>query len=1126
MNPNQIQLPPNKGEAQPIKPESFAKNTVVSVPQSIPKKELNESYMTDAHLLTLSQLSEKYGTDLNIETIQNSKGLTSKKADELFHLYGKNALTPPKEMPEILKFLSHLLNFLNLLLFGAGILSLVIYITDTTQPINLWLALFLLILVFFNMSVTYLLERSSSNVMKQFKKMLPPKCKVIRDGHEDEKKAESLVAGDLVKINGGDRIPADIRVILSRGLKVEQSALNGESEEIEIGSESQSNELMDSRNIIFNGCFCLEGSAMGVVINTGDRTFLGLVAAQTTRTKGEETKFQQEIKGFVRFVFILGIIMAIIVYAIGISQGGNPAKLFINAFIVVIIANVPEGLPATVTSCLTIVAKRMAKKQVFIKKLESVEALGSASVIASDKTGTLTQNKMSVEHLWFDGNIYTADYIRKFKSDVFKGNQTWKNILKVACLCNKAFFKNVEEEKESPNHPLPIQQKEIPADEIKTIAKVNVAIDIKEKKDIELIRQNSKVLVNSYRQGSGSFKTEIMIYGEGTNQNRPSFIEAQNEAMLAQIKETNFEEERKLVEAKNRRKAWRVIGDASEAALLRFGEDFKNTDIYRAKYEKIFEVPFNSKNKYQLSIHELFEKQFVVMKGAPEMIIKRCSHYLKHNKECEMSPELMASFQKAYEILGSKGERVLGAAYCNLGPSKNIKYSIAEHNYKDEGLVFLGLFALMDPPKKNVDDAIATARKAGIRVMMLTGDHPLTAEAIARTVGIIRDHKTKNEVAKKKKIPVEDVDENEALAAVIYGPDLLKYTLDDWNKVLLGKKEIVFSRISPQQKVEIVQHLQRLKEIVIVTGDGVNDAIALKKADIGVAMGDGGSDVAREAADVVFMDGNFASIIKGIEEGRKLYDNVKKSLVYTVSHLIVEVVPVVLNIAFLMPLGLTSLQILSIDLGTELGPAIAMAYEYSEDDIMDRPPRNTKVDKLSSKVTLSYAYLQASWIETCFALIAYFAVFWKYGIHGNELAGIADNNFTDSANNDWVSREGTHFSSDEQNLILHECQTAYYVTLVMSQFIHIWFCRTRQKSLFSHGFRNAVCNYGVLLELAILLIIVYVPAFQPVFNTMNLEGRFWTPWFGSFFSLLALNEGRKYWTRKYPKGKIAKYLLW
>ena len=967
MKPIRPQL--NDSEAQPIKHESFPKNVILSTSQSAPQKELNESYKTDAHLLTVSQISEKYGTDLNLETIQNSKGLSSKKADELIHFYGKNALTPPKEMPEILKFLSHLLNFLNLLLFGAGILSVVIYITDTTQPINLWLALFLLILVFFNMSVTYLLERSSSNVMRQFKKMLPPKCKVIRDGHEDEKKAESLVVGDLVKINGGDRIPADIRVILSRGLKVEQSALNGESEEIEIGSESLSNELMDSRNIIFNGCFCLEGSAMGVVINTGDRTFLGLVAAQTTKTKGEETKFQQEIKGFVRFVFILGMIMAIVVYAIGISQGGNPAKLFINAFIVVIIANVPEGLPATVTSCLTIVAKRMAKKQVFIKKLESVEALGSASVIASDKTGTLTQNKMSVEHVWFDGNIYTSDYIRKFRADVFKGNEVWKNMLKVACLCNKAFFKNVEEEKESPSKPHPIQQKDIPTDEIKTIAKVNVAIDIKEKKDMELIRQNSQVLVNKFRQDSGSFKTDIMIYGESNNQKRPSFLaaaNAQNENMLAQIKETNIEEERKLVEARNRRKAWLVIGDASEAALLRFGEDFKNTDIYRAKYEKVFEVPFNSKNKYQLSIHELFEKQFVVMKGAPEMIIKRCSHYLKHNKEYEMSPEFMASFQKAYEILGSKGERVLGAAYCNLGPSKNIKYSIAEHNYKDEGLVFLGLFALMDPPKKNVDDAIATARKAGIRVMMLTGDHPLTAEAIARTVGIIRDHKTKIEVAKKKKIPVEDVDENDALAAVIYGPDLLKYTLDDWNKVLLGKKEIVFSRISPQQKVEIVQHLQRLKEIVIVTGDGVNDAIALKKADIGVAMGDGGSDVAREAADVVFMDGNFASIIKGIEEGRKLYDNVKKSLVYTVSHLIVEVVPVVLNIAFLMPLGLTSLQILSIDLGTELGPAIAMAYEYSEDDIMERPPRNTKVDKLSSKVTLSYAYLQASWIETCF----------------------------------------------------------------------------------------------------------------------------------------------------------------
>ena len=1107
----------NEIELQATKPD------LVKPPKSKKEKTkeiVHEAYKTEDHMLSVAQLSEKYGTDLNVEAIPNSRGLTSQKAAELLKLHGKNALTPPKERSEFVKYFSHLLNFLNLLLFGAGILSIATYATATSETINLWLALFLFVLVWFNMTVTYLQERSTSNVMKQFKKMLPPKCKVIRDGKEDEKKADQLVIGDLVKINGGDRIPADIRILLSRGLKVEQSALNGESEEIDIGSESLSTEFMDSRNLIFNGCFCLEGGAIGVVINTGDRTFLGLVAAQTTRTKGEETKFQQEIKGFVRFVFVLGMIMGIVLYAVGVSQGASPSTEFINAFVVMILANVPEGLPATVTSCLTIIAKKMAKQNVFIKKLEAVEALGSASVIASDKTGTLTQNKMSVEHVWFDGNIYTADYLRKFKGDIFKGNKAWKSMLKVACLCNKAFFK---EQLEEDKQVLAITS---PTKELKLRGMVENAHKIQEKQEINMVRQNSVNMVQAFRQNSGSFKAEAIIFGENNKERMPSFLtDINNDDLLQKIKENNQLEEKKLLDARNRRKGWQIIGDASESALLRFGEDFKNTDQFRSKYEKIFEVPFNSKNKYQISIHEAFEKRFLVMKGAPEMVIKHCTHYMKKNKQNEIDDKFMTSFQKTYEILGSKGERVLGAAYFDLGTDQT-HYSLLEKNYKEEGLCFLGLFALMDPPKKGVDDAIFQARKAGIRVMMVTGDHPLTAEAIARTVGIIRDHKTVKEVALKKKIPIDQVNPEEALAAVIYGPDLYKFTVDDWNNVILGKKEIVFSRISPQQKVEIVEHLQRLKEIVIVTGDGVNDAIALKKADIGVAMGEGGSDVAREAADIVFMDGNFASIVNGISEGRKLYDNVKKSLVYTVTHLNVEAMPFILNIGANMPLGLTSLQILSIDLGTELAPAISMAYEYAEDDIMERAPRDTKNDRLCSFRTLSYAYLQASWFEVAFALVAYFAVFLKYSVQGDELVGISNNYFSGTPNDVFTTRSGIVYQSDEQNNILTEAETAYYSTIVMSQFAHIWFCRTRQKSVFSHGFRNAVCNYGVVIELAILIILIYVPALQSPFSTMNQEGKFWTPWIGSLICLFLLNEVRKYWTRKHPKGKVAKWLLW
>ena len=291
-------------------------------------------------------------------------------------------------------------------------------------------------------------------------------------------------------------------------------------------------------------------------------------------------------------------------------------------------------------------------------------------------------------------------------------------------------------------------------------------------------------------------------------------------------------------------------------------------------------------------------------------------------------------------------------------------------------------------------------------------------------------------------------------------------------------------------------------------------------------MGEGGSDVAREAADVIFIDDNFASIIYAIEEGRRLFDNLKKSIVYTVTHGNVEVFPVLLNIAIDMPLGLTSLQILSRDLGTELGPAISMAYEYAEDDIMTRPPRNTRTEKLVSGRTMAYAYLEASLIEICFCLLAYFTAFWRAGIYGDELSGIAKDNFTGDANYLWVNRNGDIFSSDQQNEILRTAQTAYYTTLVMSQFAHIWFCRTRQKSIFKHGFRNTVCNYGVCLEITILIIVVYIPAMQPVFHMTDIDGVYWTMWIGSLLCFLVFNETRKWWTRKYMTGKVAKYLMW
>lgn len=458
---------------------------------------------------------------------------------------------------------------------------------------------------------------------------------------------------------------------------------------------------------------------------------------------------------------------------------------------------------------------------------------------------------------------------------------------------------------------------------------------------------------------------------------------------------------------------------------------------------------------------------------------------------------------------------------------------MADGNYPQSNLTFIGLYSLMDPPKKGVAEAITIARNAGIKVFMVTGDHPLTAEAIARKVGIIQYGLTVEDLAKKHHCEIKDVDPADATAAIVYGPNMDKFTKEDWDDLLLGKQEIVFARITPQQKVEIVQNLQERGEKVIVTGDGVNDAIALKKADIGVAMGKGGSDVAKEAADVLFMDDDFSSIVMAIKEGRTLFDNLKKAIAYTLCHCILELAPILLNVALDIPLGFASLQMLSVDLGTELAPAISLAYEKTEDDIMERPPRNCKKDSLVSFRLLSYSYLQGGVILVFWCFVSYFLTFGlnsriECRVAPGELYNIGKDYFNDSPKGYWGG-----CSPDDQIFVVRQVQTAWYMTVVFGQFANIWMCKTRQMSLFQHGVQNSMTIYGVIIELMILMLIVFVPALQVVFTT-NGEDLFdkkdyvfyFLPWIGSLITLWTYCEVRKWWTRQYPTGKVAKLLMW
>ncbi|ETN16845.1 hypothetical protein PPTG_05944 [Phytophthora nicotianae INRA-310] len=400
------------------------------------------------------------------------------------------------------------------------------------------------------------------------------------------------------------------------------------------------------------------------------------------------------------------------------------------------------------------------------------------------------------------------------------------------------------------------------------------------------------------------------------------------------------------------------------------------------------------------------------------------------------------------------------------------------------------MLAIMDPPRDDVPDAIAKCKDAGIKVFMVTGDHPLTARAIATEIGLLDDYGSVLELLTPTPVDNLPVDLDTYDGAVVHG-GVINYLSDEDLKTILQLKSVVFARTTPQHKLQIVQASQEIGECVGVTGDGVNDAPALKQADVGVAMGMNGSDVARQAADIILMDDNFSSIVRGVEQGRVIFDNLKKTIAYTLTHLWPEIMPVAINLALGMPAGMTSLQILSIDLGTELGPAISIAYEGAEQDIMQRPPRDLNKDRLMSKSLLIYAYAVAGMINAAGCLVAYGTVFWRNGVSFSDLFMSADDYWTDDAKT-FCTADGECFDEDEQLNLLEEACGSWYIALIVCQFFHIWVAKTRRTSVVkAHPFKNTITIYGAAIEILIVVLVVYVPGFQSFFGTAAAN---YVPW--------------------------------
>ncbi|KAF0699415.1 Aste57867_10023 [Aphanomyces stellatus] len=899
------------------------------------KRELN---MTE-HKKSLAELC----ADL---TTSASLGMSTGDAEARREVEGLNKLTPPKQTPEIIKLFRELTGFFSLLLWAAGILCEVMYGLQPDPPDNLYLGIVLFAVVIITGVFSYTQNRKSSNLMESFKNMMPTMTTVVRDGKSQKIDASLLVRGDVIAIKGGDKVPADIRIIeCSDDLAVDNSSLTGEPEPLKRVTDCTHENPLETKNLCFFGTFIPQGSGKGIVVNIGDHTVMGRIAKLATSTSKEETPIAKEIGHFVHIITGVAVATGIVFLIIGFAMGQSAINNIIF-MIGIIVANVPEGLLVTVTVCLSLAASRMATKNVLVKNLEGVETLGSTSCICSDKTGTLTQNIMTVANVVYDNEIYDAECSITPTGTYKLDNVSFQRLQRCASLCNNAVF-----------------------DEDSKFQKVVEGSG----KDVQIVR------------GAPIAFSEIVVSTDGTR--CPKVL-------------------------------WETIGDASESAMIKFCQDKRDVVEYRAANNKIKEIPFNSRNKYQLSIHKQENDEtkpmLLVMKGAPERIIARCGKIMINGQVEDLTPERLAEIEARQLTLSKKGMRVLGFAEKELdlamyphgyefntdNPNfplgeKDVDYDMTPTPDKkiEEPLCFIGLMALIDPPRAEVPLAVAKCKTAGIKVIMVTGDHPITAKAIAHKVGILwgpTKEDIEEENAERGLQPGDPGYRNPESAPAIVVPG---WTIsvdtpeEEWDRIL-SHPQCVFARTSPQQKLIIVENCQRRGEIVAVTGDGVNDSPALKKADIGIAMGIMGSEVSKEAADMILLDDNFASIVCGVEEGRKVFDNLKKSICYALAVNIAELVPFLVNILVAIPNPLTTVLMLLLCLGTDMIPAISMAYEDAENDIMLRAPRRPSIDRLVTKKLVFWSYIHLGMIEAFAGHVVYFTVMNDYGYPAQILPGL------------------------------------------------------------------------------------------------------------------------------------------
>lgn len=873
---------------------------------------------------------------LNLLNSNLDNGLSSDQVLEHKSKYGLNKFTTKKPKTKLQMFFSQLNDMMIYILLVAAVLSAVV--GETSDSI------IILIVILINAIVGMIQEAKAEKALDALKELSTPKALVKRDGVIVEIPSEDVVPGDIVIIDAGRYIPCDIRLIESANLKIEESALTGESVPVDkdanITIENEEIALGDQKNMVFMSTLATYGRGIGIAVATGMDTEIGKIAKMLDTDESEQTPLQKKLEQLGKYLGFAAIAISIIMFVVGILQNRDILDMFITS-ISLAVAAIPEGLPAIVTIVLAIGVQKMIKQNAIIRKLPAVETLGSVNVICSDKTGTLTQNKMTVTKFYCNNNLNDIENLNM-------DDPVEKLLIENLVLCNDA---------------------------------------------------------------------------------------------------TSSEDSK--------------TGDPTEIALLDIGTKYNLTKLDANKnHPRVGEIPFDSDRKLMSTINKFSNESFVLTKGAIDNLLNLCTKIYLNNEIKDLTTELKDSILKASYKMSDDALRVLGAAYKTVEDSSNLKENDVERD-----LIFIGLVGMIDPPRLEVKDSIEICKNSGIKTIMITGDHKNTAFAIAKDLNIATDS-----------------------SQVISGAELDKISDEELANSIDNLR--VFARVSPEHKVKIVKAIKSKDNIVSMTGDGVNDAPSLKAADIGVAMGITGTDVAKGAADMVLTDDNFSTIVSAIKEGRNIFNNIKKSVIFLISCNAGEIVSLFLAILLGWAAPLSATHILWVNLITDTFPALALGVDPGDKDVMNKHPRNAKDSLFKGSI---FTLIFNGFLIGLLTLIAF--------VYGAKVYGGSD----------------IALSNIPDKILIH-AQTLAFTVLSSTQLAHSLNMRNESKSIFSIGvFSNKYLISSIILGLLLQFLVITIPPIATLFGVYKLTLNDWI--FVLLISLvpIIINEILKFFKRSSEK---------